>query len=274
MKKRASDAGTSNRGWESPGLGSKTTSLGSLGGGVPLARSPLALTPPSQQLGFSRWSTSRLNSAQVKLKLLHFILFYYFQCLIFILIFFRHLRALQPEAVLEVEPYHRLHLRLDHLVHLVQLELHIWAGEVKKDFLHLELHMKGIFVIMLPLFLFKSMHSIIFNLYNLSYSYRLAVSLLPNSPPVPANVSDEIQSSIKEVTSAIVHYVSGLEPNQDRLNVESDRSNSPRGSPRLCWLESSFVGELFCCFTFICCIFCRRIYIVCIIFLIIQVRNL
>lgn len=72
----------------------------------------------------------------------------------------------------------------------------------------------------------------------------MAVSLLPQSPPVPANVSDEIQSSIKEVTSAIVHYVSGLEPNQDRLNVDSDaRSTSPRGSPRLCWLESSFVGK-------------------------------
>jgi hypothetical protein len=65
LKKRASDAGAGARGWEAHGLGSKTTSLGSLGGTAQVTRSPLALTPPSQQLGFTRWSTSRLNSAQV-----------------------------------------------------------------------------------------------------------------------------------------------------------------------------------------------------------------
>lgn len=61
----------------------------------------------------------------------------------------------------------------------------------------------------------------------------------------------EIQTSIKEVTSAIVHYVrSGLkpEPEQDNNTLSDDnvsqrsRSLSPRGSQKLYWLESSFVG--------------------------------
>lgn len=57
----------------------------------------------------------------------------------------------------------------------------------------------------------------------------------------------EIQTSIKEVTSAIVHYVSGLKPEQDNAlsddNVsQRSRSLSPRGSQKLYWLESSFVG--------------------------------
>ncbi|XP_014605862.1 PREDICTED: uncharacterized protein LOC106787749 isoform X5 [Polistes canadensis] len=63
-----------------------------------------------------------------------------------------------------------------------------------------------------------------------------------------------VRNSIKEVTSAIVHYVqSGQEVDgnerlsplprpedwEDRGEV---RSTSPRGSARLCWMESSFVG--------------------------------
>lgn len=47
-------------------------------------------------------------------------------------------------------------------------------------------------------------------------------------------VTPEIQSSIKEVTSAIVHYVN------DQTNRHS-RSRSTSPSQR-CWLESSFVG--------------------------------
>lgn len=89
---------------------------------------------------------------------------------------------------------------------------------------------------------------------------RLATSLLPHNQESP-----EIQTSIKEVTSAIVHYVSGLKPEHDRNSLtpnsspridhnttkfknydnhetESQRSISPRGSQKLCWLESSFVG--------------------------------
>ncbi|XP_065356440.1 serine-rich adhesin for platelets [Calliphora vicina] len=76
---------------------------------------------------------------------------------------------------------------------------------------------------------------------------RLASSLLsqqqrtsPTTHTVPANtdklqpVTPEIQSSIKEVTSAIVHYVN------DQTNQQRSRSTSPNS--RKCWLESSFVG--------------------------------
>lgn len=79
---------------------------------------------------------------------------------------------------------------------------------------------------------------------------RLASTILSHSnhqrSPQPQE-SPEIQTSIKEVTSAIVHYVSGLkpedgrDPNSDDSNQRS-RSVSPRGSQKLCWLESSFVG--------------------------------
>ncbi|GBP27794.1 Apical junction component 1 homolog [Eumeta japonica] len=67
---------------------------------------------------------------------------------------------------------------------------------------------------------------------------RLASSLLQSSRDGSASrASEEIQTSIKEVTSAIVHYVSGLEP----ANGDLDRP-SPRSSQKLYWLESSFVG--------------------------------
>ncbi|KPJ06641.1 Uncharacterized protein C9orf172 [Papilio machaon] len=71
----------------------------------------------------------------------------------------------------------------------------------------------------------------------LEISRRLASSLLQQSS-ASAKASEEIQSSIKEVTSAIVHYVSGLEP----ANGDLDRQPSPRSSQKLYWLESSFVG--------------------------------
>ncbi|XP_050297290.1 uncharacterized protein LOC126736792 [Anthonomus grandis grandis] len=66
---------------------------------------------------------------------------------------------------------------------------------------------------------------------------RLASTLLTRQP----QENPEIQTSIKEVTSAIVHYVSGLKPSEDQENSRSS-SVSPRGSQKLCWLESSFVG--------------------------------
>nr|CAI5833399.1 unnamed protein product [Callosobruchus analis] len=74
---------------------------------------------------------------------------------------------------------------------------------------------------------------------------RLASSLLNSqnaaSQQVPPQPSPEIQTSIKEVTSAIVHYVSGLHPPSSHQDTEG---GSPRGSAgRLCWLESSFVGS-------------------------------
>lgn len=84
---------------------------------------------------------------------------------------------------------------------------------------------------------------------------RLACSILSsqlsnsNSSHNPEE-SPEIQSSIKEVTSAIVHYVSGLRPDDTRdksydsqeTGSQKSSSASPRGSQKFCWLESSFVG--------------------------------
>lgn len=83
---------------------------------------------------------------------------------------------------------------------------------------------------------------------------RLASSLLAQSnvQQPEQQESPEIQTSIKEVTSAIVHYVSGLQPDTsntpgtgyDSYESSCHRSSSvsPRGSQKLCWLESSFVG--------------------------------
>lgn len=81
---------------------------------------------------------------------------------------------------------------------------------------------------------------------------RLANTFLSSNQPQPQG-TPEIQSSIKEVTSAIVHYVSGLRPetsstqtsnyeSQETVNQRS-RSVSPRGSQKFYWLESSFVGS-------------------------------
>lgn len=72
---------------------------------------------------------------------------------------------------------------------------------------------------------------------------RLANSLLSRQTPLvqPPQENPEIQTSIKEVTSAIVHYVSGLKPDSSDDTGRS-RSVSPKGSQKLCWLESSFVG--------------------------------
>ncbi|XP_065221838.1 uncharacterized protein LOC135846580 isoform X2 [Planococcus citri] len=83
---------------------------------------------------------------------------------------------------------------------------------------------------------------------------RLAAGLLPqyqNGSQQSSPSLTEVRTSIKEVTSAIVHYVSGTRESSDRLSPSlrlyadsSSRSTSPRGSTgRLCWLESSFVGS-------------------------------
>ncbi|PSN41604.1 hypothetical protein C0J52_17603 [Blattella germanica] len=63
LLKRGSDGGTREHGW--PGLGSKTTSLSSLGSTQSAAaRSPTShlLSPSPTPHVFTRWSTSRLNS--------------------------------------------------------------------------------------------------------------------------------------------------------------------------------------------------------------------
>ncbi|XP_055697054.1 uncharacterized protein LOC129798103 isoform X2 [Phlebotomus papatasi] len=70
---------------------------------------------------------------------------------------------------------------------------------------------------------------------------RLASSLLSqqqqekNRQQKSETENEEIQTSIKEVTSAIVHYVNDQ-------NSRNSRSRSTSPSLRKCWLESSFVG--------------------------------
>ncbi|XP_060850641.1 uncharacterized protein LOC132929351 isoform X1 [Rhopalosiphum padi] len=80
---------------------------------------------------------------------------------------------------------------------------------------------------------------------------RLAAGLLAqqqHEPTCQTSLS-EVQSSIKEVTSAIANYVSSSTPDgsKERLNTDQDtpsRCPSFKGSTgRLCWLESSFVGN-------------------------------
>ncbi|XP_041633015.1 uncharacterized protein [Drosophila kikkawai] len=78
---------------------------------------------------------------------------------------------------------------------------------------------------------------------------RLANSLLaqrttpsptstPNGPRTQRPEAPDIQSSIKEVTSAIVHFVNDQQ--QQQTQHQNSRSVSPNS--RKCWLESSFVG--------------------------------
>ncbi|XP_066599362.1 uncharacterized protein [Prorops nasuta] len=87
---------------------------------------------------------------------------------------------------------------------------------------------------------------------------RLAQGILPQlqskqqqQQQQTTNQQLEVRNSIKEVTSAIVHYVQcGQEATSGRLSPRPDnwddrggaRSTSPRGSGKLCWMESSFVG--------------------------------
>ncbi|XP_017151078.2 uncharacterized protein LOC108161349 isoform X2 [Drosophila miranda] len=64
-------------------------------------------------------------------------------------------------------------------------------------------------------------------------------SAAPNGGRTLQAVTPEIQSSIKEVTSAIVHYVNDQQLSQQQLQ---NRSRSASPNSRKCWLESSFVG--------------------------------
>ncbi|XP_021933996.1 uncharacterized protein LOC110836754 [Zootermopsis nevadensis] len=94
------------------------------------------------------------------------------------------------------------------------------------------------------------------NVYLYVYAYNWKYRWMQQVP----NLS-EVRTSIKEVTSAIVHYVSGVRDGSgealagdsqwDSLSpprgADWDIASTPRGSPRgssgrLCWLESSFVG--------------------------------
>ena len=89
-----------------------------------------------------------------------------------------------------------------------------------------------------------------------SPSERLASSL--KRSPAPTKDDQDIHSSIRQVTSAIVHYVSenpAVSVDVDEAEDEEQRrsrtlppsgrarSPSPRRPPRCLWVESSFVGS-------------------------------
>ncbi|KAF4528283.1 hypothetical protein B566_EDAN011182 [Ephemera danica] len=74
--------------------------------------------------------------------------------------------------------------------------------------------------------------------------HEVQLPLQATVPRLEITGETEVQSSIKEVTSAIVHYVKekNLSPANTRPG-DLDRSPSPRGSKTRVWVESSFVGS-------------------------------
>ncbi|XP_039287844.1 uncharacterized protein LOC111043315 [Nilaparvata lugens] len=196
LKKRHSDAASTLGGWQ--GLGSKTTSLSSLGSSQSaVPRSPTGgevVSPsPTPHVGFTRWSTSRLNSAATS-------------------------TSTSP------------------------------CGSARSSFNCRQ-----------PYLGWRSQERL--TRPPRTPAERLAAGILPQKPSAQNTPNlNEVRTSIKEVTSAIVHYVSGTGSrtatgdSNDRLSPalgrhwdrdnSSSRSASPRGSTgRLCWLESSFVGS-------------------------------
>ncbi|XP_059479890.1 uncharacterized protein LOC132199301 isoform X2 [Neocloeon triangulifer] len=195
---RRCSAGTSNNSkW--PGLNSKTTSLSSLQQSphlrtrhqTPSASSPSPVVSPSPQerlsfnyAPFSRWSTSRLNSASTS-----------------------------P------------------------------SGSTRSSFHYRQ-----------PYLGWRSQEKLLANTptHYRTPAERLAATTSTSKPPLPPpalsvmppggvspNNNAEVRSSIKEVTSAIVHYV-----NEKNLSpARPGRSPSPRGSKTRLWVESSFVGS-------------------------------
>ncbi|RZF46364.1 hypothetical protein LSTR_LSTR011148 [Laodelphax striatellus] len=192
LKRHSDAAATLGSGWQ--GLGSKTTSLSSLGSSQSaVPRSPTGnnvLSPsPTPHVGFTRWSTSRLNSAATS-------------------------TSTSP------------------------------CGSARSSFNYRQ-----------PYLGWRSQERL--SRPPRTPAERLAAGMLPPQKQPVQNTPNlnEVRTSIKEVTSAIVHYVSGTRTGDstDRLSPalgrwerdnSSSRSASPRGSTgRLCWLESSFVGS-------------------------------
>ncbi|KAJ6632892.1 Apical junction component 1 like, partial [Pseudolycoriella hygida] len=192
-KKRNSDVGR----WT--GLNSKTTSLSSLGSNR-TDRSPLLLSPSAHshhgQTGFSRWSTSHLNSsltspsASTRGS-------------------FSRGGVLTSSTLSGTSAYSaRSSIRQPYLG---------WRSQEKLDNPRT------------PGERLAARHS------EHLIGKQLAKQRKQNEQQEPA-VTPEIQSSIKEVTSAIVHFV-----NDQADRASRSRSTSP--TTRKCWLESSFVGN-------------------------------
>ncbi|XP_070506580.1 serine-rich adhesin for platelets isoform X5 [Chironomus tepperi] len=186
LKKRNSDIGR----WQ--GLNSKTTSLSSLGSNRS-DRSPVMLSPSAHshhggQTGFSRWSTSHLNSSQTS------------------------------PSVSARSSFVRNTAYASTMSGQSVVSSTSQASEIRNSFRKPYLGWRSQEKLNQP----RTAHE------------RLASSLMSQKQADQPVATPEIQSSIKEVTSAIVHYVN------DQTNRGS-RSRSVSPSTR-CWLESSFVG--------------------------------
>ncbi|CAG9803512.1 unnamed protein product [Chironomus riparius] len=186
LKKRNSDIGR----WQ--GLNSKTTSLSSLGSNRS-DRSPVMLSPSAHshhggQTGFSRWSTSHLNSSQTS------------------------------PSVSARSSFVRNAAYASTTSGQSVVSSTSQASEIRNSFRKPYLGWRSQEKLNQP----RTAHE------------RLASSLMSQKQAEQPVATPEIQSSIKEVTSAIVHYVN------DQTNRGS-RSRSVSPSTR-CWLESSFVG--------------------------------
>ncbi|KAG5683086.1 hypothetical protein PVAND_012389 [Polypedilum vanderplanki] len=188
LRKRNSDIGR----WQ--GLSSKTTSLSSLGSNRS-DRSPVMLSPSAHshhggQTGFSRWSTSHLNSSQTSPS------------------------VSARSSFVRNTAYASTMSGQSNVSSVSQ------TSDIRNSFRKPYLGWRSQEKLNQP----RTAHE------------RLASSLMSQKQTHQQQpiATPEIQSSIKEVTSAIVHYVN------DQTNRGS-RSRSVSPSTR-CWLESSFVG--------------------------------
>lgn len=209
LRKRNSDVGR----WT--GLSSKTTSLSSLGSHRS-DRSPVMLSPSAHshhggQTGFSRWSTSHLNSNQTS------------------------------PSVSTRGSFTRGGLNASVISGYSTASTTVGAtagapgapGTIRNSFRQPYLGWRSQEKLSQPRTPAERLASSLLSQQKAKEQQQQAQNhnLQQKSDPV---VTPEIQSSIKEVTSAIVHYVN------DQTNRHS-RSRSTSPSQR-CWLESSFVG--------------------------------
>lgn len=212
LRKRNSDVGR----WT--GLSSKTTSLSSLGSHRS-DRSPVMLSPSAHshhggQTGFSRWSTSHLNSNQTS------------------------------PSVSTRGSFTRGGLNASVISGYSTASTTVGAtatgatpgGTIRNSFRQPYLGWRSQEKLSQPRTPAERLASSLLYQQKAKEQQQLAQNhnqqqQQKSSDPV---VTPEIQSSIKEVTSAIVHYVN------DQTNRHS-RSRSTSPSQR-CWLESSFVG--------------------------------
>lgn len=213
LRKRNSDVGR----WT--GLSSKTTSLSSLGSHRS-DRSPVMLSPSAHshhggQTGFSRWSTSHLNSNQTSPSV--------------------STRGSFTRGGLNASVISGYSTASTTVGATAAGGNVPGAGTIRNSFRQPYLGWRSQEKLSQPRTPAERLASSLLSQQKAKEQQQQQQAqnhnLQQKSDPV---VTPEIQSSIKEVTSAIVHYVN------DQTNRHS-RSRSTSPSQR-CWLESSFVG--------------------------------